>query len=61
MYILTKNNKYVADDTDFPARVSLTTNKNNACIVKEYREAEWIASVLDMEVLHHGKEKEEKM
>ena len=41
----------MADDTDFPARVSLTTNKNNAYIFKEYREATWIASMLDMEVV----------
>lgn len=50
----------MADDTDFPARISLTTNKNKAYVFKEYREAAWIASMLDMEVEVCGKEKKAK-
>ena len=57
MYILAKDNKYMADDTVFPAHISLTTNIKDAYVFKEYREAEWIASMSGLEVKHHGKEK----
>lgn len=56
MYILVKGDKYMANDKNFPSNVNLTTNIKDAYVFKEYREATWIAYMLNMEVENYGYE-----
>lgn len=60
MYVLKKGDKYMSDPAGFPSRVGLTTDKSKAYVIESIKEAEWMAYMSDMEVLHRGKEKEEK-